>query len=267
MKKLKIPNPNLFNKYMLKHLFVLFFLGIIHYQLYAQGEDIQYPQMPINEVTGEIKYSDVVQIGNTTPDELFKRSILWFELYYNPKSVSSFKKPRYDNPTSVIQVKDADKKIILANASFQIYKSAAVTKEAIAVPSKGASAKQKNDTTGAKSTPATPATPEPKKEANPNPSGEQASEAKVEETKAIAGEVIYTLKLQLRDGRYKYEIYDIHWDKKSYFGIEQWLDKNSPNATEYINYLNQTNTYFNSLLEDLLEGMQKSTEVPDENDW
>ena len=257
---------------MFRYFLILFFTVIFCCNLSAQEkekekeEDIQYPQMPINEVTGEIKYTDIVQVGGVAPDELYNRSLKWFELYFNPKSVSSLKKPKYENPTSVVQVKDPDKKIIIANATFQIYKTLSSAIEATPVAPKGGESKPKSDTT--KTTPAetAPVKKETKPPASANPAPEQPSTTE-EEKKAIAGDVIYTLKIQIRDGRYKYEVYDIHWDKKSYFGIEQWLDKKSPNKTEYISYLQQTNTYFNELLENLAEGMQKSAEVPNDNDW
>ncbi|HKR04873.1 MAG TPA: DUF4468 domain-containing protein, partial [Bacteroidia bacterium] len=39
-----------------------------------------------------------------------------------------------------------------------------------------------------------------------------------------AGLVIYTLSLQFKDGRYKYDLTEINWKTISYYPIEKWMD-------------------------------------------
>ena len=245
---------------MFRLLFLIFlFLSAPQFSALAQDEELQYPQMPINEITGEIKFLDVIQEPGDI-SELYQRAINWFEIYYNPKGVSQYKKPRYQNPTTIVQVKDPIKGVIIGNAAFKIHIESSGAKETLPAPKgrrpKKPATDQPTDTTKTQKTTTTP----PKKAA-------ATSTEEIVSDNTYAGSVNYTIKIQFKEGRYKYEIYDINWVKNSYFGIEQWLNENAPNQKEYIGYLNQTNTYLNSLIANLMEGMQKSTEIPDEDDW
>ena len=86
--------------------------------------------------------------------------------------------------------------------------------------------------------------------------------------KPQAGLVSYTINLKIKDGRYKYEINKINWKQASYFGIEKWMDKNSPSYKEiYDYYLVQTDEQMKELTEKLAKAMnQPSVEVKN-TDW
>ncbi len=42
---------------------------------------------------------------------------------------------------------------------------------------------------------------------------------------AEAGNVMYTLTLQFKEGRYRYEMTDFNWKQQSYYACERWMDK------------------------------------------
>lgn len=56
-----------------------------------------------------------------------------------------------------------------------------------------------------------------------------------------AGDVMYTLTIGAKDGKYKYEISKINWQQTSVFPIERWKDIASPSFDPtYAYYLQQT---------------------------
>ena len=250
---------------MLRLFLIFLFLSTPLVNVLAQDEELVYPQLPINEITGEIKYLEVIQEPGDVI-ELYQRAMNWFEIYYNPKSVSTYKKPRYQNPTTIVQVKDPIKGLLIGNAAFKIYIKSSGVKATLPAPKGRRPKKPTTDQPGDSATANKPVAAQKPAPAAPKQAAAAGPEEGVSD-KTYAGSVNYTIKIQFKEGRYKYEIYDINWVKNSYFGIEQWLNENAPNQKEYIGYLNQTDAFFNSLLEDLMEGMQKSTEIPDEDDW
>jgi len=72
-----------------------------------------------------------------------------------------------------------------------------------------------------------------------------------------AGIVVYTLRLDLKDGRYRYKITDMSLKQSSRFPVERWLDKTdkayNPN---YDLYIAQLDKQVKELIESLKKGMQ-----------
>src|SRR5688572_24022036 len=66
-----------------------------------------------------------------------------------------------------------------------------------------------------------------------------------------AGDVMYTLTMNFKDGRYKYEITKINWQQLSYYPIERWNDTASPSfKQEFAYYLKQTDENIRSIISD-----------------
>lgn len=85
--------------------------------------------------------------------------------------------------------------------------------------------------------------------------------------KQKGGIVKYSIYVFLKDGKYKYKIEKIHWDMPSYYGIEKWFDEKSPQKKDFVQYLQQTDTYFTDLILSLKQGMLKKPVVKDETKW
>ena len=68
--------------------------------------------------------------------------------------------------------------------------------------------------------------------------------------------VVYTLRLELKDGRYRYKLSDMSLKQASRYPIERWLDKTdkayNPN---YELYLSQVDSNVKALIESLKKGM------------
>lgn len=75
-------------------------------------------------------------------------------------------------------------------------------------------------------------------------------------TKIDACIVVYTLRLELKDGRYRYKLSDMSMKQSSRYPIERWLDKTdkayNPN---YQLYLSQVDADVKVLIESLKKGM------------
>jgi hypothetical protein len=77
-----------------------------------------------------------------------------------------------------------------------------------------------------------------------------------QDTKIDAGIIIYTLKLELKDGRYRYTITDLNLKQSSKFPIERWLDKKDKAYNPNWNlYLTQMDKEIKTLIESLKKGM------------
>lgn len=56
--------------------------------IYSQAQDEKLPVYPINEKTGMITYSDVIEMPELTANELYERAFRWANKYFvNPKDV------------------------------------------------------------------------------------------------------------------------------------------------------------------------------------
>lgn len=72
-----------------------------------------------------------------------------------------------------------------------------------------------------------------------------------------AGWVDYSMKLEMKDGRYRYTINNFTLKTISRQPIEQWLDKNSATYTPlYEDYLKQVDDATRKLIDSLKQGMQ-----------
>ena len=82
----------------------------------------------------------------------------------------------------------------------------------------------------------------------------------------LAGVVDYTLKLELKDGRYRYTITNFNLKSVSRQPIEQWLDKNSQTYTPaWDDYLKQVDVQIHKLIDGLKLAMQPTADKKPDN--
>lgn len=82
-----------------------------------------------------------------------------------------------------------------------------------------------------------------------------------------AGDVMYTLTLQFKDGKYKYELTKFTWMQASAFPCERWNDTSSPSyKKEYPHYLTQLDAKATEILLALKKVMTASPEGK-KDDW
>lgn len=92
---------------------LLLFAGTTYRQAMAQKkksreqEVIQIPEFPLDEGTGLITYSEVVQVSGTAA-ELYKKGLKWFNTFYK-------------NPSAVIKSRDEAQAKISGKPKFRIY--------------------------------------------------------------------------------------------------------------------------------------------------
>jgi hypothetical protein len=81
------------------------------------------------------------------------------------------------------------------------------------------------------------------------------------------GMVAYTLTLNFKDGKFKYEISRIHWKQASYYDVSKWMDTKDQYYKEvYQGYLQQTTTYFDTMKTDLKKAV-KTPPAKKKDDW
>ncbi len=81
------------------------------------------------------------------------------------------------------------------------------------------------------------------------------------------GFVAYTITLNFKDGKFKYEITRIHWVQGSYYDISKWLNTKDPYyKPSYEGYIQQSMTYFENLKTELRKAV-KSPPVKKKDDW
>ncbi|MFM9946077.1 MAG: DUF4468 domain-containing protein [Bacteroidia bacterium] len=86
-------------------------------------------------------------------------------------------------------------------------------------------------------------------------------------TESFDGMVGYTIKLNFKDGKFKYEISKINWKQASYYDVSKWMNTKDQYYKEvYQGYLQQTNTYFDNLKADLKKAV-KSPPAKKKDDW
>ena len=84
--------------------------------------------------------------------------------------------------------------------------------------------------------------------------------------KTMAGIVIYTLEIYLKEGRYKYKLTQIQWKKASKYPIERWLDKSAPTyLKKYEFYLKQVDAEAKRVITSLKEGIKQKKKKEEEN--
>ncbi|MGD1846412.1 MAG: DUF4468 domain-containing protein [Salibacteraceae bacterium] len=81
------------------------------------------------------------------------------------------------------------------------------------------------------------------------------------------GIALYTITIQFKDGRYRYEITDIQWKQASTFPMKKWIDENEKKFNwQYANFLAQVDQEVKALIEDLKADMSVAAESAGE-DW
>ncbi len=81
------------------------------------------------------------------------------------------------------------------------------------------------------------------------------------------GVVAYTITLNFKDGKFKYEISRIHWKQTSYYDVSKWMDTKDQYYKEaYQGYIQQTNAYFDNLKTELKKAV-KSPPAAKKKDW
>ena len=78
----------------------------------------------------------------------------------------------------------------------------------------------------------------------------------------------YKLKLDFKDDKYRYSIYDIEWERSSSFDVSEWEDTDDPRyeADVYPVYVDQTMDYLNNLIETMTKAI--ATPIEEESsDW
>lgn len=85
---------------------------------------------------------------------------------------------------------------------------------------------------------------------------------------AIAGFVGYDFTLTFKDGRYKYEIHSIRWEKASYFDVSEWTntEDNHYDPVNYPYFIEQTTEYFDGLIDSMKVKIEEKDDPPAE-DW
>lgn len=82
-----------------------------------------------------------------------------------------------------------------------------------------------------------------------------------------AGNVMYTLKIQFKEGRYRYELTEINWKQQSHYPSERWIDKTAATyKPEYDYYLQQTDATAREVLKSLEKAMSAAP-VSKSDDW
>lgn len=86
-------------------------------------------------------------------------------------------------------------------------------------------------------------------------------------TKTDAGIVQYRFTLELKEGRYRYTLYEFVLRQGSKIPVEKWLDKKDPQYNPaWRDYLKQVDDFAEAWIESLKEGM-KPEEAKKEDDW
>lgn len=82
-----------------------------------------------------------------------------------------------------------------------------------------------------------------------------------------AGNVMYTLKIQFKDGRYRYELTEINWKQQSYYPCERWMDKTAAGyKPEFDYYLQQTDASVREALKSMEKALSTAPSAKTE-DW
>lgn len=82
-----------------------------------------------------------------------------------------------------------------------------------------------------------------------------------------SGQVRYTLKVQAKEGRYKYQIDDIFKVATPKVYIEEWLDEKAPDREVRAGYIRQVDTHIRDVIAKLKEAMAKPVKPDAGNDW
>ena len=94
-----------------------------------------------------------------------------------------------------------------------------------------------------------------------------SNEPDKEGTVTNAGNVMYTMTIEFKDNKYRYEISSLNWMQRSAYPIERWMDKDSPTFLNvYAHYLNQTREVIAELETSFNDAMGNKM-PPEDDDW
>lgn len=86
-------------------------------------------------------------------------------------------------------------------------------------------------------------------------------------TQTRSGLMNYTIEVDLKDGKYRYNITRINKKSQSYLGIEKLIaDNEKEYKMSYVTYMIQTDKYMKDLIDNLKKSMASSTEKKSD-DW
>jgi hypothetical protein len=177
----------------MKNIWLPVLLLLITLSLHAQ------PPVPIEEGTGRVVYTEVVNVPGASQTEIFKRLEHWLSTYYK-------------NPASIIQTKDAATGKLEGKHTLYVY----------------------NEVNGKKNQ---------------------------------FGQVKYTITVDVKEGKYRYQLHDIYFFKAPKLYVEAWLDPNAPNKDVQWGYLQQVHDYMTDLVNQLKTTMAKPAPQSQGDDW
>ena len=168
---------------------------------FAQKNKVQIPEMPLDDETGLITYSDKAAVDGATASDLYDRAFNWGQGHYK-------------NYAEKLRVQDKEKGRIEIFGRFSIY---AHDKKGVVTTSK-------------------------------------------------IGLIQYTLGIDFKDGRYRYNLSKINQKAASYSPIEKWLDGSDDNASNNAYKLMDIDTHIQELLAGLNKAMRTAPKSA-EDDW
>ena len=84
---------------------------------------------------------------------------------------------------------------------------------------------------------------------------------------ADAGDVMYTLTIECKDGKFRYRLSNFNWQQTSAFAAERWMDtKNQYYKTDWAGYLTQTDEMAKKLTADLEKAVITTPKIK-KDDW
>ncbi len=82
-----------------------------------------------------------------------------------------------------------------------------------------------------------------------------------------AGDVMYSLTFDFKDGKYKYEITKINWQQTSYYPIERWKETTAASyKPAYLYYLKQSDEVIKSVIADFSKKIAEPAKAKS-SDW
>ena len=82
------------------------------------------------------------------------------------------------------------------------------------------------------------------------------------------GIVQYTLNLQFKEGRYKYDLTEINWKQQSYYPVEKWMDtKSTYYKPEFDFYIKQVDDTAKEIIGSLDKAMRTNPVTDKKDDW
>lgn len=82
------------------------------------------------------------------------------------------------------------------------------------------------------------------------------------------GVVQYTLNLQFKNGRYKYEFTEFNWKQQSYYPVEKWMDTaNAYYKPEFEFYLQQVDSTAKEIISSLDKAMKTNPVTDKKDNW